>query len=175
MLICCAQAADLSPADMAAALELLLADERRFHRGLHAWQRHISAAAESAVSAAESSVGMEGLHEAALASAQAAVAAVTGFTAQVDSLLPLFLRLYAGFALLRAVQDDSTCTQGSNDAQVFWARLYAVLRVPTMHKCSGQDCMLCLFPKCYTLLSKIIFSPVLSPVPLPTCHFDFRW
>lgn len=144
MLICCAQAADLSPADMAAALELLLADERRFHRGLHAWQRHISAAAESAVSAAESSVGMEGLHEAALASAQAAVAAVTGFTAQVDSLLPLFLRLYAGFALLRAVQDDSTCTQGS-----------------------GQDCMLCSgFQQCTNVLGKIVCCACFQSVTL---------
>ncbi|BDA49376.1 hypothetical protein COCOBI_13-4880 [Coccomyxa sp. Obi] len=76
------QAADLSPADMAAALELLLAKGSRFHRELHAWQRHISTAAESAVGAAESSAGIEGLHEAAMASAQAAVTAVTGFTAQ---------------------------------------------------------------------------------------------
>ena len=73
---------------MAAALELLLTEERRFHRELHAWQRHVSTFAESAMSAAESSVGIEGLHEAALASAQIAIAAITGFTAQVVLPLP---------------------------------------------------------------------------------------
>ncbi len=80
------QAVDLSPADVAAALEALLAERTRFPRELCAWQRHISEAAESAVAAAESSIGMEGLHEAALASAQAVVAAVEGFTPQVRNM-----------------------------------------------------------------------------------------
>lgn len=78
------QAVDLSPGDVAAALKLLLADAPRFPEELLAWQRHISEAAESAVAAAESSVGVEGFHEAALASAQAVVAAVEGFTPQVS-------------------------------------------------------------------------------------------
>ncbi|EIE24939.1 hypothetical protein COCSUDRAFT_47016 [Coccomyxa subellipsoidea C-169] len=83
-LLACAlcQAVDMSPADVAAALEVLLAERTRFPRELCAWQRHYSEAAESAVAAAESSIGMEGLHEAALASAQAVVAAVEGFTPQ---------------------------------------------------------------------------------------------
>lgn len=51
----------------------------------------MSAAAEPAVSNAESFVGIGGLHEAALASAQAAVAAVTDLIAQVN-LHSAFLR-----------------------------------------------------------------------------------
>jgi hypothetical protein len=85
MVTVCAQAVDLSPGDVAAALQLLLAAGTRLSAELRAWQRHISEAAESAVAAAESTVGMEGLHEAAVASAQAIVAAVEGFTPQVRS------------------------------------------------------------------------------------------
>ena len=80
------QAADVLPSDLEAALRLLLpepGDESRAQ--LAAWEEHITAVAESAVAAAEASVGMEGLAEASLAQAQAVYAAVEGFSAQVSS------------------------------------------------------------------------------------------
>lgn len=77
------QADDLTAADVEAALQLLLAEKAQRAKALRAWLEYARAAAESCVSKAESSVGIEGLHEAALATAQAAVAAVEGFDAQV--------------------------------------------------------------------------------------------
>ena len=82
------------PSDLEAALRLLLAE----HAGealpqLAAWEEHVAAVAESAVAAAEASVGVEGLAEASLARAQAVHAAVEGFNAQVgDS-----CRVFSGF------------------------------------------------------------------------------
>ncbi len=80
------QAEDLLPADVEAPLQLLLTPEAQSAPGaaaqLHAWEEHVAAMAEAAVAAAEASAGVEGLSEATLASAQAVVAAVQGFSAQ---------------------------------------------------------------------------------------------
>ena len=80
------QAVDLLPADLEAPLQLLLTPRVESGPGpaaqLRAWEEHVAATAEAALAAAEASAGVEGLSEATLASAQAVVAAVQGFSAQ---------------------------------------------------------------------------------------------
>lgn len=80
------QAVDLLPADLEAPLQLLLTPQVEAAPDaaaqLRAWEEHVAAAAEAAVAAAEASAGVEGLSEATLASAQANVAAVQGFSPQ---------------------------------------------------------------------------------------------
>lgn len=77
------QAEDLTAGEVAAALQLLLAERSGTSRALRAWQSYARAAAESCVTSAESSVGVEGVQDATLINAEAAVAAVEGFDAQV--------------------------------------------------------------------------------------------
>ena len=79
------QAAGVLPSELEAALRFLLAEPPSEARAqLAAWEEHIAATAESAVAAAEASVGVEGLAEASLARAQAVHMAVEGFSAQVS-------------------------------------------------------------------------------------------
>ena len=83
------QAVDLLPSDLEALLQLLLAPSSSEAASasdteLHAWREHVRGAAEGAVAAAEASAGVEGLAEATLASAQAVLAAVQGFSAQAS-------------------------------------------------------------------------------------------
>jgi hypothetical protein len=86
------QAGELGAADVEAALQLLLAQSVRRPKALRRYGEGARAAAASAVAKAEASAGIEGLHEAAVATAQTAVAAVEGFDARVSVASDLAVR-----------------------------------------------------------------------------------
>ena len=79
------QARNVLPGHLGPALSALLKEEpAEPQEGAKQWAAHIAATADGAMQAAEASFGIEGVHDAALARAEALVMATDGFTAQVE-------------------------------------------------------------------------------------------